>query len=223
MKKILISFLAAFFCIICHAQSQTIQLDVLDITYEGITLPKEQWPCENIYKSPKCFIFGYNYFKILSEENTPTYSSYTVEIKGKNSSSVADLTYDQRGDDVYIHFAGYSFKCITSKEGKYPYVLIDRKPSFMGGDANSFSKWVNERLEYPEIAKENGYQGRVTLSFTIKKNGKIADVKVLHGVHPALDAEAVRVVSMSPKWKPGKLNGKKVPVTYTFPVIFQLR
>ena len=150
-------------------------------------------------------------------------SAYTVEIKSKTGSSIADLTYYRRGDDVYIHFAGYSFKCINSKEEEYPFMLIDRKPSFMGSDANAFSRWVNEQLEYPEVARKNGIQGRVTLSFTIKKNGKIADVKVLHGVHPALDAEAVRVISMSPKWKPGKLNGKKVSVTYTFPVIFQLR
>ena len=109
------------------------------------------------------------------------------------------------------------------EEEAIPFQLVEEKPSFQGGDANTFSKWVNGRLEYPEIAKENGVQGRVTLQFTVEKDGSVTKVKVLRGVDPSLDKEAVRVVSMSPKWKPGKQRDCAVPVTYTFPVIFQLR
>ena len=109
------------------------------------------------------------------------------------------------------------------EEEAIPFQLVEEKPSFQGGDANQFSKWVNSRLEYPEIAKENGVQGRVTLQFTVEKDGSVTKVKVLRGVDPSLDKEAVRVVSMSPKWSPGKQRDRAVPVTYTFPVIFQLR
>ena len=109
------------------------------------------------------------------------------------------------------------------EEEAIPFQLVEEKPSFQGGDANQFSKWVNQRLVYPEIAKENGVQGRVTLQFTVEKDGSITKVKVLRGVDPSLDKEAVRVVSSSPKWKPGKQRDRAVPVTYTFPVIFQLR
>ena len=109
------------------------------------------------------------------------------------------------------------------EEEAIPFQLVEEKPSFKGGDANQFSKWVNSRLVYPEIAKENGVQGRVTLQFTVEKDGSVTKVKVLRGVDPSLDKEAVRVVSMSPKWKPGKQRDRAVPVTYTFPVIFQLR
>ena len=109
------------------------------------------------------------------------------------------------------------------EEEAIPFQLVEEKPSFQGGDANQFSKWVNQRLVYPEIAKENGVQGRVTLQFTVEKDGRVTKVKVLRGVDPSLDKEAVRVVSMSPKWKPGKQRDRAVPVTYTFPVIFQLR
>ena len=109
------------------------------------------------------------------------------------------------------------------EEEAIPFQLVEEKPSFQGGDANTFSKWVNTRLEYPEIAKENGVQGRVTLQFTVEKDGTVTKVRVLRGVDPSLDKEAVRVVSMSPKWKPGKQRDRAVPVTYTFPVIFQLR
>ena len=111
----------------------------------------------------------------------------------------------------------------TVEEEAIPFQLEEEKPSFNGGDANEFSKWVNSKLVYPEIAKENGVQGRVTLQFTVNADGTVSNVKVLRGVDSSLDKEAVRVVSSSPKWKPGKQRDRAVKVTYTFPVIFQLR
>ena len=109
------------------------------------------------------------------------------------------------------------------EEEAIPFQLVEEKPSFNGGDANEFSKWVNSKLVYPEIAKENGVQGRVTLQFTVEKDGSVTNVKVLRGVDSSLDKEAVRVVQSSPKWKQGKQRDRAVKVTYTFPVIFQLR
>ncbi len=109
------------------------------------------------------------------------------------------------------------------EEEAIPFQLVEEKPSFNGGDANEFSKWVNSNLQYPEIAKENGVQGRVTLQFTVETDGRVTNVKVLRGVDPSLDKEAVKVVSSSPKWTPGKQRDRAVRVTYTFPVIFQLR
>ena len=109
------------------------------------------------------------------------------------------------------------------EEEAIPFQLVEKKPSFQGGDANTFSKWVNSKLVYPEIAKENGVQGRVTLQFTVNADGSVSNVKVLRGVDSSLDKEAVRVVSSSPKWEPGKQRDRAVKVTYTFPVIFQLR
>ena len=109
------------------------------------------------------------------------------------------------------------------EEEAIPFQLVEEKPSFNGGDANEFSKWVNSKLQYPEIAKENGVSGRVTLQFTVEADGRVTNVKVLRGVDESLDKEAVRVVSSSPKWKPGKQRDRAVKVTYTFPVIFQLR
>ena len=109
------------------------------------------------------------------------------------------------------------------EEEAIPFQLVEKKPTFQGGDANTFSKWVNSKLVYPEIAKENGVQGRVTLQFTVNADGTVSNVKVLRGVDSSLDKEAVRVVSSSPKWVPGKQRDRAVKVTYTFPVIFQLR
>ena len=109
------------------------------------------------------------------------------------------------------------------EEESIPFALVEKKPSFMGGDANTFSSWVNQHLEYPEVARENGVSGRVMLQFTVNPNGSVTDVKVLRGVDPALDKEAVRVISSSPKWEPGRQRDRAVKVTYTFPVVFQLR
>lgn len=109
------------------------------------------------------------------------------------------------------------------EEEAIPFQLVEKQPSFMGGGPNEFTKWVNSRLVYPEIAKENGVQGRVTLQFTVEKDGRVTNVKVLRGVDPALDEEAKRVVASSPKWTPGRQRDRAVKVNYTFPVIFQLR
>ena len=108
-------------------------------------------------------------------------------------------------------------------DGTIPYVKVEEKPNFMGGDANTFSKWVNERLHYPESAIDSGIQGRVILQFVVGKDGYLHDIKVLRGVDPLLDKEAVRVVQSSPAWTPGRQQDRKVNVTYTFPVIFRLQ
>lgn len=102
-------------------------------------------------------------------------------------------------------------------------VIKGELPSFNGGNLSRFSEWVNSKLNYPEEAKENGLQGRVLLSFTIKADGTLTDIKVLRGVDPVLDKEAVKVVSQSPKWKPCLLNGQPIDYSIKFPVIFQLR
>ena len=103
-----------------------------------------------------------------------------------------------------------------------PFATVEVKPTFNGGDANEFSKWVNENLKYPKAAKDAGVQGRVTLQFTVYPDGSVRDTKILRGVNPDLDAEALRVVSASPNWTPGYVKGEPVKVTYTFPVIFKL-
>lgn len=104
-----------------------------------------------------------------------------------------------------------------------PYSQIEVKPRFQGDDERAFSRWVNTQLIYPKEAKENNIQGRVMMGFTIDTKGKLTDVKVLSGADPILDKEATRVLESSPEWEPATMDGKPVPVAYSFPVIFQLR
>ena len=106
----------------------------------------------------------------------------------------------------------------------FSFSLVEQKPTFQGGDAGyKFGEWVNAHLTYPQAAKEAKAQGRVTLQFTIYPDGSLRDAKVLRGVNPELDAEALRVISASPEWEPGYVKGEPVKVTYVFPVVFKLK
>ena len=98
----------------------------------------------------------------------------------------------------------------------------DQWPTFKGKGMDAFSAWVTARLKYPKDAKAAGIDGTVQVKFVVGSNGGVQEVEVLQGAHPSLDAEAVRVVKSSPKWKPGMKDGKPCRVTYTLPVIFVL-
>ena len=104
-----------------------------------------------------------------------------------------------------------------------PYNQVEVKPTFQGGDAGEFAKWVQENLQYPQAAKDADVQGRVVAQFVVGTDGKIQDVQVLRGIHPDLDAEVVRVISSSPDWTPGYVRGEPVKVTYMFPVVLKTR
>ncbi|MDD2214988.1 MAG: energy transducer TonB [Bacteroidales bacterium] len=123
---------------------------------------------------------------------------------------------------LLIASAGYAQQQ-DNKDEVIPFALVEDKPSFMGGNANEFSKWVSTQLKYPKEAKEAKQAGRVTLQFTVDVDGSVIDVQLLRGTRSkALNDEAIRVTKSSPKWTPGKHKGKVVKVTYVFPVIFQL-
>jgi len=105
-----------------------------------------------------------------------------------------------------------------------PYYECDVKPTFLGSnDPKVFlEKWVYTYIKYPQAAVNNGIQGRVLVDFVIDDRGKVTSVKVLRGVDQLLDDEAVRVISASPDWKPGRLNGKKVSCEISLYVEFRL-
>lgn len=106
-----------------------------------------------------------------------------------------------------------------------PFQDCDAKPSFFGStDPRSFlARWVYVYMKYPSAAVENGIQGKVLVNFIIDEEGKVKDVSVVKGVHPLLDAEAVRVIEASPDWKPGRLGGKKVRSSLSLYVEFRLK
>lgn len=100
--------------------------------------------------------------------------------------------------------------------------VVEEMPEFPGGMAECM-KFLSKNIKYPNIAQENGVQGRVIVQFVVNKDGTIVDPVVVRSVDPYLDKEALRVIKAMPKWKPGKQRGKAVRVKYTVPVTFRLQ
>ena len=157
----------------------------------------------------------------------PALPMLSDELQIVDDDVTVDLDFQSLDDtDVPVDIQEYVRQEVVEEDVEddpIPFVTVEQKPTFNGGDANGFAKWVNSRLVYPEVAKENGVEGRVTLQFTIGKDGRLQDVKVLNSPDESLAQEAVRVVSSSPKWEPGRQRDRAVKVSYTFPVIYRLR
>ena len=105
--------------------------------------------------------------------------------------------------------------------GEEPYAMVEQMPQFPGG-MKALMEYISTNLRYPEDAKQQKTEGRVITRFTVKEDGSIADVNIVRGISPSLDAEAVRVLSGMPRWEPGMQNGKAVATLYTVPVMFKL-
>jgi protein TonB len=101
------------------------------------------------------------------------------------------------------------------------FMVVENMPEFPGGDL-ALMKFIQKNVKYPAIAKEYNITGKVYVSFIVDKLGKVTNVKIVRGVDKNLDAEALRVVSLLPKYKPGKQRGKSVRVMFTIPINFTL-
>ena len=101
--------------------------------------------------------------------------------------------------------------------------VVEQMPEFPNGGMAGLRQFLSKNIKYPTIAQENGTQGRVTVQFVVNADGSIVDAKVIRGVDPYLDKEALRVINSMPKWKPGMQRGKAVRVKYTVPVMFRLQ
>ena len=102
------------------------------------------------------------------------------------------------------------------------FTVVEQMPMYPGGDG-ALMGYLRDNIHYPTVAAENGVQGRVVVGFVVERDGSITDVKILRGVDPSLDREAMRVVKSMPKWTPGKQNGSAVRVKYQVPVSFRLQ
>ena len=102
------------------------------------------------------------------------------------------------------------------------YSAVDEMPKFKGGDINKFREWVQKKTKYPEVATLNGIQGRVYVTFIVERDGSVTNGKVVKGVDPLINDEALKAVMSSPKWTPGKQRGTAVRVSYIIMLNFQL-
>ncbi|MBP3762255.1 MAG: energy transducer TonB [Bacteroidales bacterium] len=110
----------------------------------------------------------------------------------------------------------------TSKDPDAIFVVVEKNPEYPGG-TEAMYQFLAANIQYPKDAKAEKKEGRVLLTFVVEADGRITDIKALHSPHPSLSEEAIRVVRLMPKWKPGKQRGKKVRVQYNLPINFQLQ
>jgi periplasmic protein TonB len=101
------------------------------------------------------------------------------------------------------------------------FIVVEEMPVFPGGEAEML-KYIAEKIEYPQICKEMNISGKVFVNFVVNENGKVEKVKVVRGVDPYLDKEAIRVIQSLPDWTPGRQRGKAVKVQFTIPINFAL-
>ncbi len=167
-----------------------------------------------------------------------TTGKYTEHNSEKDTQSILDYDMMEREQEYIYNFTlalanlndapAFHPDKVNGKSsaavGVVSYYDCDEKPAFLNStDMRKFlEQWVYQYLKYPSEAMRNGVQGRVMVEFIVNKDGKVSDVKVVKGVSDELDAEAVKVIAASPKWKPGKRNGEKVRCSVTVPVEFRL-
>ncbi len=134
------------------------------------------------------------------------------------------LSLGSCGNDMYDQInTSEEAEVMRGKEPIFEFVgqIIEPMPTFPGG-TDALMKFLSENVKYPEQAEKNSIQGRVVCKFAVGEDGSISDIMVAKSVHPLLDAEAVRVIGLMPKWIPGKQIGKPSKMNYTLPITFRL-
>ena len=122
----------------------------------------------------------------------------------------------------WVDIADYDVITVEPEpEEEEVFLVVETQPEFPGGMA-ALLEFLRTNIKYPTICRENNIQGRVLVSFVVNKDGSISDLEVVKSVNPALDKEALRVMSKMPNWKPATQRGKTVRVKYTVPVNFRL-
>ncbi|MBQ8224985.1 MAG: energy transducer TonB [Bacteroides sp.] len=134
----------------------------------------------------------------------------------------AIVSTEETGQAVEIKYVAPTVEEEEPEEAEI-FEIVEKMPEFANGGMVGLMQYLSKNIKYPPIAQENGTQGRVSVQFVVNKDGSIVDAKVIRGVDPYLDKEALRVIMGMPKWKPGEQRGKPVRVKYTVPVMFRLQ
>ena len=140
--------------------------------------------------------------------------SFTDERLPKEDKTNWTIVYNEKWNEVMQSDPGTPDNPI--------FEVVEHMPEFTGGGMPALMEYLSKNIKYPEAAMKKGIQGRGIVQFVVEKDGSITNVKILRGVDPELDKEAVRVVSAMPKWKPGTQRGEAVRVRFTVPVMFRL-
>ncbi|HEY3369886.1 MAG TPA: TonB family protein [Prolixibacteraceae bacterium] len=154
--------------------------------------------------------------EVQEEEEIKTQEELT-----KTDVTISTANIEGTDDANAIDIGDLNNQIVAEDSTAAPYTVVEQMPEYPGGEA-ALRKYLSNNVHYPQIATENGVQGKVYVNFVVDRDGGISNVKVVRGVDSALDKEAVRVVKAMPKWIPGKQNGETVRVSYTVPINFVL-
>ena len=157
-----------------------------------------------------------------NEDGTTTIKAQMKDKNGEKSYLEGKMASTKK-DGMTVNQVDWQKKASNSEpQEKVIFQVVEEMPQFPGGMGEAM-KFLAKNMKYPVAAQQAKIEGRVIVQFVVEKDGSVSDVKVMRGVNSELDAEAIRVVSMMPKWIPGKQRGKAVAVKYTMPIMFRLQ
>jgi protein TonB len=133
------------------------------------------------------------------------------------------LDETEADQDTRVQIDAFSQEEEEPEEDQQPFVVVQDPPRFQGGGVKAFRKYVQDHVEYPTVAAENGIEGTVYVQFVVDKDGGISDITILRGVDPSLNQEAKRVIKNAPKWEPGRQRDRPVRVLLSLPIVFKLQ
>ena len=162
----------------------------------------------------------------ITQEVKPTEQQQVQKAPEKISTTTSELVIGDgsgvvEGADVKEAAPETAVDNAAGQEQPIKFTVVQKIPEFPGG-WSAFMQWLTKNLKYPESAQKNKVQGTVVVSFTVNKDGGIASTKVSTSADPVLDAEALRVMKMMPKWKPGMDRNKVCRTMIAVPVVFKL-
>ncbi len=144
-----------------------------------------------------------------------------VENDAEDIHEIGIVNAEARADEA-LEFTPVEVTKEVEEAEEEVFLVVEEDPEFPGG-LDALSKFIADNIKYPQLAKENNITGRVFVSFVVEKDGRVGQVKILRDIGGGCGNEAVRVVKMMPKWKPGKQRGKAVRTQFNLPVNFDLQ
>ena len=147
-----------------------------------------------------------------------------TKVMDKSSATKDTLTKPTKDtlDNKLTGGGGAKSKAEADVEDALPFSFVEEKPEYHGG-MEALVKFMSDNLKYPHLAKESGIFGIVIVQFVIEKDGSVGEVKVVRGLGGGCNEEAIRVVTMMPKWTPGRQHNKAVRVVFQVPLKYNLR